>query len=350
MDIEQIHSEMLDNIPDRYTKTAGYPAYDFTRAFAYCAAILDRNIAAAEKRLNIDNLTGEDLERWTIQRKGIYRKGGDRATAVISITGNGEEISIEPGDIFATASGLRFEANEAKTFTGNGSVSVRAETSGTAYNVDANTITKMPVQLPNIVSVTNAAPATGGTDLETDDILRERYYYSVANAGNGANAGAYVDWAMSVDGVGWARCFPAQNPAGTAKAGECSVYVIGTDGLPASSAVVADVQRLICPDNDGTGSGLAPIGAKCTVYAPEAVSVAVVATITGEKTGVESAIREMFRRDAYRDNTLSYAQMLKAIMSVDGVIDCTLTLNGDTVSLTTDTDAQVFVPGAVTVR
>ena len=171
----------------------------------------------------------------------------------------------------------------------------------------------------------------------------------IANGGNGANAGAYVDWAMSVDGVGWARCFPAQNPAGTAKPGECSVYVIGTDGFPASSAVVNAVQMLICPDQDGSGAGLAPMGAKCKVYAPTAKTVNVDVQITGERTGVEEAIRAYIKADAYRDNTLSYAQMLKAIMSVDGVIDCTLTINGDSASITCE-DYEVFVPGTVTVR
>lgn len=349
MDIEQIHSEMLDNIPNRYAKTAGYPAYDFTRAFAYCAAILDKNIAAAEKRLNIDNLTGEDLERWTIQRKGIYRKGGDRATAVLTINGTGT-VEIQQGDLFATASGLKFEAVENKTLPiGYGTITVRAENPGTVYNVAAESITKMPVGIPGVYSVKNQNAASGGTDLESDDILRERYYYSVANGGNGANAGAYVDWAMSVDGVGWARCFPAQNPAGTAKPGECSVYVIGTDGLPASSTIVNAVQMLICPDQDGSGAGLAPMGAKCKVYTPTAKTVNVDAQITGERTGVEEAIRAYIKADAYRDNTLSYAQMLKAIMSVDGVIDCTLTINGDSTSITCE-NYEVFVPGTVTVR
>ncbi|MCQ2439611.1 MAG: baseplate J/gp47 family protein [Oscillospiraceae bacterium] len=349
MDIEVIHGQMLDGIDARYKKTAGYPAWDFTRAFAFCAALLDDNIAAAEARLDIDNLRGADLERWTVQRKGIYRKGGANATAVLSITGNGGEIVIEPGDAFSTASGLRFEAQEGKVFTGNGTVAVRAESAGTAFNVAANTITRMPVQLGGVVAVTNMAPASGGTDLESDDVLRERYYYAVANASNGANVGAYVDWAMSVDGVGWARCFAAQNPAGTAKPGECCVYVVGTDGRPAAADIVREVQKIICPDNDGSGRGLAPIGAKCTVYAPEAVTVNVSVTITGEKTGVEEAIRALFAADAYRDNTLSYAQMLKAVMSVDGVQDCTLTMNNKTESLTC-TDTQVFVPGTVTVR
>ena len=34
LELEQIHEDMLNAIHDRYQKTLGFPAYDFTRAFA----------------------------------------------------------------------------------------------------------------------------------------------------------------------------------------------------------------------------------------------------------------------------------------------------------------------------
>ena len=45
---------------------------------------------------------------------------------------------------------------------------------GVESNVNANTITMMSVPVEGIVSITNPVKATGGTEEETDDELRER--------------------------------------------------------------------------------------------------------------------------------------------------------------------------------
>lgn len=58
LEFDTVHREMLARIPDRYQKTAGFPAYDFTAAFAQAVLSLDDDIATAEANLNVDNLTG----------------------------------------------------------------------------------------------------------------------------------------------------------------------------------------------------------------------------------------------------------------------------------------------------
>ena len=40
LDFDTVHREMLTRIPDRYQKTAGFPAYDFTAAFAHAIKLL----------------------------------------------------------------------------------------------------------------------------------------------------------------------------------------------------------------------------------------------------------------------------------------------------------------------
>ena len=53
---------MLNAISDRYQKTTGFPAYDFTRAFALAVLSLDGDIELAEANLDVDNLTGVALD------------------------------------------------------------------------------------------------------------------------------------------------------------------------------------------------------------------------------------------------------------------------------------------------
>ena len=57
---------------------------------------------------------------------------------------------------------------------GTGAVIARAMIAGIKSNVNANTVTMMSVPVEGIISITNPAKATGGTDEEADDELRER--------------------------------------------------------------------------------------------------------------------------------------------------------------------------------
>lgn len=108
LDFDTVHREMLARIPDRYQKTAGFPAYDFTAAFAQAVLSLDDDIATAEANLNVDNLTGVALDEFVKQHRGIIRKYATYATAELQVvTGAG---SISAGDLFSTESGVQFYA------------------------------------------------------------------------------------------------------------------------------------------------------------------------------------------------------------------------------------------------
>ena len=75
-------------------------------------------------------------------------------------------------------------------------------TAGIVGNVGVNSITKMPVTISGVTSVTNATPTSGGYDEEVDNDLRERTYSKIRTPGTSGNINDYRNWALSVEGVG----------------------------------------------------------------------------------------------------------------------------------------------------
>ena len=153
-DVDSIHNSMLGSIPDTYQKSIAYPTWDLTRSFALAAAELHADVETALSKTDVENLTGEELERWCSQRKGISRKAATYAIGVLwVVTGFG---TITAGDLFESQGGVQFQATETKQVTDGDCVSIQAVQAGPVGNVPAGSITRMPVTIPGIVAVTNA--------------------------------------------------------------------------------------------------------------------------------------------------------------------------------------------------
>lgn len=337
LDFDTIHREMLTRIPDRYQKTAGFPAYDFTAAFAQAVLSLDDDIATAEANLNVDNLTGVALDEFVKQHRGIIRKYATYATAELQVvTGAG---SISAGDLFSTESGVQFYAIADSDVETGSKFTVRAYNAGETGNVDANTITYMPITIAGISAVTNPEPSSGGYDSETDDELRERYYDDLQNPNNGANQQAYIAWATSVAGVGRVKIFPQAQGKNTVE-----VCILDANQEPAGAPLIQQVQALIDPNHNGDGVGEAPIGAVCTVTTGTAKYIDVVAKITladgasigSVKTKVQAALTEYLRGLAFEKTGtyVSYSQIASRINATQGVLDhSNLTVAGGTTNV-----------------
>ena len=350
LELEQIHEDMLNAIHDRYQKTLGFPAYDFTRAFALAVLSLDGDVEVAERRLNVENLTGQELDLFVFQHRGLSRRYATYATATLRVvTGSG---TIQAGALFSTASGVEFYATTDGSYTEGDTFPVRAYLAGESGNVEAGTITYMPVAIAGIAAVTNDAPATGGYDEESDDELRERYYNDLRNPNNGGNQQAYIAWALSVPGVGRVRIFPQALGANTVE-----VCIVDATMEAADSSLISQVQELIDPNNNGDGAGEAPIGAVATVTTAAEVAISVSATIVlaeeadlGTVTeAVKTNLTEYLREITFAEGTtyVSYAQLSSVVSSTEGVLDQSgLQVNGGSVNIPL-TDRQVPVLGEV---
>lgn len=332
--LNDIHDLMLANIDNEYRKRQGYPTYDLTRSFAFGVKSCWDLAYDVAKKLDIENLSGEELDLFISERTGLDRKQATKSKGEITIVqGNG---SILKGDLFATEEGIQFVATESKEVHVGDAVKIESVIGGQVTNVGINEISEMPVTLQGIYKITNNKACTGGYDRENDTDYRERYYTKLRTPVNGVNANQYVLWAEEIDGVGKARCIPIWNGINTVK-----VVLIGNDFKPASDDLVNRVQTYIDPKKNGDGSGVAAIGAVTTVVAATQKNVDI--TIYGLKVSgaleetkkvIKENIDRYIKTSAFNKDYISLAKIGLVVAETKNVDDYSeIRLNGSHDSL-----------------
>nr|DAL77540.1 MAG TPA: Baseplate J like protein [Caudoviricetes sp.] len=344
---------MLDGIPDSYQKTIGYPTYDLTRAFAIGAEALADEIRQEAAKLNVDNLSGDDLTRFVYQFRGIPRRQATHAVGVVTVTGYG---TVSESDLFETKGAVQFVATKTVKIRDSGTVPVRALLTGSVGNVPEQTITEIPVTIPGIVTVTNAAATTGGYAEETDEALRERYYLNVREPPTSGNIAHYKAWALSVPGVGGVKVFPLAHGNWTV-----DVVIISDKHEAADPELVQKVQTYIDPESTGLGDGVAPIGAHCYVESAKPlqidVSARVVLSAPENAEQVKEAVTETLKKffaglpfDNKNPSYVSHARIGAALLDVPDILDYRELLLNEQAANLKPNDREIAVLGEVTLN
>ena len=346
--VDDLHQELLSRVSDDYQKTEGFPTWDFLRAFAYGLKNLWDKAFDVERKLDVNNMEGTDLERFVFQRKGLSRKQATMATGEITIVSG--EGTINEGDLFSTSQDIRFRATETKTVTVGDTVAIEAVVGGVIGDVAANTITQMPITILGISEITNEYPTADGFDAETDKALRERYFEALQEPATSGNVYHYKRWAKEVEGVGDAKVFGLWAGDNTVQ-----VVIIDSDKQVPSEDTVARCQEYIDPEQAGSGEGEAPVGAYCTVTAAQGVPININATIeyTGDidriRNDFEESVVEYLKEIAFKSNFVSVAKIGDLLLNTEGVNDyASLTINGSTQRITI-AEKSVAIIGEVVV-
>lgn len=344
-DVDTIHQRMMDMLPDDIDKTeAGFP-WDFTRPTALIASeLLEYYIPETLKLMFPQWSTGDFLD-YLANMARLARKAPNFASVTIKITGEPGTV-IATGTVFATPATEEVESVEFATEencvldeNGDGTVIARAMIAGTGSNVNANTITMMSVPIEGIISITNPVKATGGTEEETDDALRERILEADISAqsyvGNNSD---YKRWAEEVTGVGTAIVIPEWAGAGTVK-----IICTDSNGEAANQSVIDAVYNHIMSPQDPM-QRLAPIGATLTVSAPEIIQVEYDFAILLKDNYEVEEIEKLFKvaisaeyKKAKEEGALKYSHVFSLITEMEGVYDLNdLTINGSQTNISLD--------------
>ncbi|WMJ78513.1 MULTISPECIES: baseplate J/gp47 family protein [unclassified Sedimentibacter] len=330
MTYEYILGDMLGKVTSDVDKREGSVIYD---ALAPCAYQIAQTYFYLNNFIDLvsgDTAVGKYLDR-VVADYGISRKSASYAVRQVETTG---EVTV------GTRWGL-----EDTTYVITESVSTniykaRCEQLGTVGNQYTGTLEN----IDNVAGIT--ASLTGiiasGSDEETDENLRERFYAQIQSPSTSGNAYNYKMWALEVPGVGDAKIFPLWNGPGTVK-----VLVIDGD-MCIDTSLPSKVKSHI--------ESVRPIGASVTVSNPSVLTIDVAANVVLDRTktmndvqsAFDSSLAEYLKDTAFKIYNISYAKIGSILLSTEGVRDYdSLLVNSGVTNIELD-DEEVPVAGAVT--
>jgi len=347
---KKIHEQMLSDIPKELDKREGSFIYDATKPAANQLEEAYKNLNKVVSELDIENLSGDILEKRINQRTGQRRRKGTYAIGHVLVSGNG---TITIGDLFETESGIQFEATEPATIVNSGLVAVRCRQLGPIGNVPAGQIRFIPITIAGISSVTNPEPTRDGFEAESDKELLARFYERIRTPATSGNKHQYKSWAKEVPGVGDAKVFPTFQGNSTIK-----IVIIDSHKQPASQELVDAVQNYIDPGGTGLGDGVAPAFVGITlIESAQALPLEISFTAVKDpaytdeqrQENVESTLINYLKEIAFIEEYVSYAKVGSLILQTPGIMDYEdLVINGGASNIQIG-EEEVAVLGGVTI-
>ena len=274
------------------------------------------------------------------EEHGIIRQEATNSSVILTITGQAG-VAVSEGALFSTNDGKNFITVETKKIESTGTVDIKAQSQdvGTSCNVDAETITKIPMSIYGVSAVTNKNSAYDGFDEETDEELLERLLFKVRQPATSGNKNHYIIWATNVEGVGGVKVLPLWNGNGTVK-----VIITNAENEIATEDLIAKVQNYIDEQR--------PIGATVTVVSPKPLNIDIGLKVTkgsGNPNEIKNVVNDFFKTTAFEREYVSYAQVGKVILEktatgVQDYSDLTLNNKAENIALT---DEQLPTVGQV---
>jgi uncharacterized phage protein gp47/JayE len=300
-------------------------------------------VAYAEIQLAIEaafaNTSWGDYLTYRAAEYGVDRKDATKAVVYLVISGAPNAFVIK-GSLFATVNNIKFYTVNDATLDLNGTATVKAEcgSAGLVGNVEANTITSVPMSITGVRSVTNPLAAYDGYEAESDAELLKRYMNIVRTPATSGNKYHYYNWATSIDGVGACKVLPLWNGAGTVK-----VIILNDAMATASTDLINKVKDYI--------ETVRPIGATVTVASPAPVKVNVTVkglVGTADADQFKSDLVAFFSAKNIDLVSISPAQVGKILLTQPTATDYdSILLNGAEAKITFSDDTLATV-GSVT--
>lgn len=306
----------------------------------------------------------------------VALRGLSRKAATAAVRQGTFNIEIPSGSAFRTINGdssVIFVSGDLISSSGGSYVyEMTCQTAGTIGNSYSGSI--IPVTaISGLTSAYLGAIITEGTEAETDDALRERFFDTFGAQPYGGNIAEYRQAILGITGVGAVQVYPANFYQG---GGTVLCSIVGSDFLPASQTLINTVQEAICPETSENGYGIAPIGASVTITTGQTLTLNITCTVefaAGVSNGADiyqetikekieeyvAAVRESWG-DMTQTHEISYnvsiyaSRLIYQILTIPQVVNVSsLLINGAAGDLTlTETSSlqQVPVVGTVVVN
>lgn len=272
---ENILNRMLSKIPENIDKREGSIIYD---ALAPAAAELAQCYIALDvytDQTYLLNAVNQNLDNRVLDY-GLTRNSASFAQRQLTIYNSNKGLLDVPiGTRFSVPNAYGGYNFKIIKITSLGNYIAECETAGIVGNDYLGEL--LPLSpINNLGSAILGDVTKPGENEETDDELRARAFNKINQEAFSGNKAAYKQLIENMDGVEFCKVFPVWNGGGTVK-----LAVIASNKTIPSSDFITNIQNKVDPlTNSGEGIGLAPIGHKVTVVAPEKLNINISATLT----------------------------------------------------------------------
>lgn len=267
----------------------------------------------------LEDATNEYLDK-KVYDFGVTRKEGTKASGLVQVKGQ-KGIRIPASSRLLSESKLEFKTL-VDTWIEEDTAEVYVESIdvGSDYNIIANAKFKFDPSISGINEITNIEGFKGGTNRETDEELRERFFEIIRRPATSGNIYHYEQWAKEIDGINQAKVKPLWDGNGTVK------VIVSNNNELVEEDIILKCQEHI--------DSVRPIGADVTVITPTALDVHITANIYLEE-GYSSTVAKIEFEENLRsylsgcEGTIVYTRIASCLGSVEGIADYTeLKING----------------------
>ena len=248
---------------------------------------------------------------------GIDRKIGTSAVGEVTFEGT-DGTSISNGTVIYHNDLYYVVLNDADISNGKADLIVEAYEMGKKYNVIRNTEFALKENIQGVTRVYAKEDFKGGTDTETDEELRDRYFDTIKKSYTSGNVAHYEQWTTEVNGVGLCKVFPLKNGNGTVE-----IVITDSNMLGASSELIESVKANIEEKR--------PIGANVSVVSATEKAINITANITlasgysveEVKSEFTNKVTEYLKDISFKSSYVSNARLGNLLLDTNGVFDYT---------------------------
>ncbi|QHJ83323.1 MAG: hypothetical protein [Bacteriophage sp.] len=342
-DFDYYLEEMMEQVPSDIDKREGSIVYDAIAPAAMVMSVRALDMANYLKQAHIETATGEFLDSFASDR-GTNRESATYTKVKANIIDDNKNVvtSVDINDTFASV------ANEpifyhVITKNDDGTFILQANDAGSYANQYVGQI--IPVTANDSVSWAEITEVSvPAKDAEDDDSLRSRLLSPNSYIAYGGNVADYKKMIEDkLNDVGAVQVYSAWQGGGTVKL----VILDNTLNLP-TKTLINEVQNTIDPvDNSALGYGLAPIGHKVTVVAPDLLNISVNIDVVSDNkvskdvlnNAIKNSINNYFislrkswdkSSNNHYDLTVYRSQILAVVLQTEHVVNAELPkLNGN---------------------
>lgn len=327
---EYFMNEALGYVPQDIDIREGSIMFDALAPACYQLAALAMELKNVMLETFVTTATGGYLDL-RAEEAGVRRILATQAVAKVNVVdANGEPYVLDLGTRFSSI-GDEPVYYKITAFTDiAGTYLMTADEAGSTGNEYVGTI--LPIDnLNNFGQAEIIEISIPARDDETDESLRSRVIAEKGIGAFGGNVEDYIRMANEIDGVGAVQVYPTWQGGGTVL-----LSILNNEFKKPAQTLVDLVQNTIDPDKTGAGLGLAPIGHKVTVKAPEEKLLSISFYLTTDPgidsesvmAAIDAAVEKYFdstrrrwaeRREGGYTTWIYRSQITSAILSVSGV-------------------------------